>query len=203
MAEATTETPTFDRAADTANLKSVGKLHFVMGMGALTLWGAADAWAVQTDWGLAWAAAMANAVIATYVLTGILHEWGHYAGARLSGSLAPARPEPVNYFFMFDFSFKENDTRQFVWMSLGGILVPWLMVLGTLWAIPIDNPSRALLLAGLVTRAVQVSLFEVPVTMRASQGGDPRKELGAQLKAGFTTSRNISLAVGALVWLAA
>ena len=36
-----------------ANRKKVATIHLVMVMGALTLWGAADAWAVQSGWGLA------------------------------------------------------------------------------------------------------------------------------------------------------
>lgn len=191
-----------DRDAELAKLRSIGALHFVMVMGALTLWGAADAWATSSDWGIAWFAAIANALIAGTVITSTLHEWGHFAGARWSGSYAPVLKKPVRYFFMFDFSFERNDVRQFLWMSLGGILVPWLLVLLAAAWIPIDNPSRAMLLAVFVARAVQVSLFEVPVVRRTIGGGEPRKELGRQLKAGFRTSRYLGFAAGALVWLA-
>ena len=194
---------TFDREKDLRHIKKVGSLHFVMVMGALTLWGAADAWAVQSGWGLAQLVAVANALIAGTVVTGVLHEWGHFTGARLSGAVSPALKEPVRHFFMFDFSFEKNDTRQFLWMSLGGILVPWLLVLATLALVPMDTAARAMLLAVFAARAVQVSLFEVPVTLRASQGGDPREELGRQLKSGFQSSRYIGVAVGALVFLAA
>jgi hypothetical protein len=82
---------------------------------------------------------------------------------------------------MFNFSFEKNDTRQFLWMSWGGILVPWALVLLTPLLVPIDNASRALLLATFVTRAVQISMFEVPVVMRTRRGGEPRAELGRQL----------------------
>jgi hypothetical protein len=109
--------------------------------------------------------------------------------------------KPVRYFFMFNFSFEHNDKRQFLWMSLGGILVPWLLVLLTALWVPIDNASRAMLLAVFVTRAVQISLFEVPVVQRTYRGGEPREELGRQLKNGFATSRYAGVAVGALVWL--
>jgi len=195
--------PAFDREADLRNLKSVGALHFVMVMGALTLWGAADAWAVASGWGLAWAAAIANAVIAGYVIANTLHEWGHFAGARLSGSVARVLEKPVRHFFMFDFSFDRNDSRQFQWMSWGGILVPWLLVVLTGLLVPIDNASRAMLLAVFVTRAVQISAFEVPVVRRAARGGDPRVELGRELQTGFARSRYVGLAAGALVFLVA
>ncbi len=198
-----TETPDFDPARDLARLKRIGALHFVMVMGALTLWGAADAWATTSGWGLAQVAALANAVIAGTVIANTLHEWGHFAGARLSGAFAPALEKPVRYFFMFDFSFEKNDRGQFAWMSWGGILVPWALVALVAWLVPIDTASRALLLAVFVTRAVQVSVFEVPVVRRASAGGDPREELGRELTTGFGRSRYVGLAAGALVFLVA
>ena len=194
--------PGLDRDKDRANLRSVAALHFVVVMGALTLWGAADAWAVTSGWGLAWAVAIANAIIAGYIIASTLHEWGHYAGARLSGSFAPVAAKPVRYFFMFNFSFEKNDKRQFLAMSLGGIVVPWLLVALTALLVPLDNASRAMLLAVFVTRAVQISLFEVPVVSRTYRGGEPRAELGRQLKAGFRTSRYAGVVAGALVWLA-
>ncbi len=209
MATATTDASNapvdaeLQRAKDRANMKSIASLHFVMVMGALTLWGAADAWATVSGWGLAQAAALANAVIAAVVITNTLHEWGHYTGARLSGSVAPVLEKPVKHFFMFNFSFEENDARQFLWMSWGGILAPWLLVLATALLVPIDTASRAMLLAVFVARAVQVSVFEVPVALRAGRGGDPREELGRELKTGFGRSRWIGVAAGVLVWLAA
>lgn len=186
-----------------ANLGKVGPIHLAMVMGAITLWGAADSWAFVTGWGLARVVAVVNAIIAGSVITGVLHEWGHYAGARLAGSNTQVLPEPAGYFFMFNFPFDKNDRRQFLWMSWGGILVPWMLVLATLAWIPIDNASRAMLLAVFVTRAVQVSVFEVPVARRTSDGGEPQAELERQLVSGFQASRYAGVAIGALVWLLA
>lgn len=202
-AEAPAAEPAFDHEKDRANLRNVAVLHAVMVMAALTLWGAADAWAVASGWSLAWGVALANAVIAGFVISSTLHEWGHFAGARLAGAVSPVLEKPVRYFFMFNFSFEKNDTRQFLWMSWGGILVPWALALLTLMLVPIDNASRALLLATFVARAVQVSMFEVPVVQRTKRGGEPRAELGRQLEIGFERGRYVGLAAGALVWLAA
>jgi hypothetical protein len=193
--------PELDRAKDWKRMKSIATTHTVMVMGAITLWGAADAWAVSSDWALAWIVAMANALIASYIITSTLHEWGHFCGARLAGSFAPVLKKPARYFFMFNFPFEHNDTRQFLWMSWGGIITPWLLVLLTAIVIPIDNVSRAMLLAGFVARALQVSLFEVPVVRRTLNGGEPQAELTQQLEVGFSQSRYLSFAVGALVWL--
>ncbi|MGI9591716.1 MAG: hypothetical protein ACR2P8_10145 [Myxococcota bacterium] len=200
--EAQASEESFDREKDLANLRNVAGIHFAMVTGALTLWGAADLWAETSGWALAYAAAIANAVLAGVVVANTSHEWGHFAGARLSGAASPVMDKPVRYFFMFNFPFERTDRRQFAWMSWGGIVAPWLLVLLTLLLIPIDTVGRALLLAVFVTRAVQVSVFEVPVVLRARQGGDPREELGRQLVSGFGTSRYAGLAAGALVWLA-
>ena len=208
MAEATDDraavpAPDLDAAEDGRRMRRIGALHFVAAMGALTLWGAADSWAATSGWALASAVAVANAVIAGFVLTSVLHEWGHFVGARLAGAFAPVLEKPRQYFFMFDFPFDRNDERQFVWMSLGGILVPWLLVLLALVLVPIDTASRAMLLAVLVGRAVFVSVFEVPVVARTLGGGAPQAELVRQLKAGaLKTGRNVGIAVAALVWLA-
>jgi hypothetical protein len=198
------ETLASERGKDLTRLRRNGALHFAMAMGALTLWGAADAWAVASGWGLAWAAALANAVIASVVLVALVHEWGHYTGARLSGAEAPVFKEPVRYFFLFDFSFDRNDRRQFLWMSWGGILAPWALVGLTALSVPIDNASRALLLAAFVARAVQIAAFEVPVALETARGAEPLAELKRQVKAGgLVRGRWIGLAAGAVVWLVA
>jgi hypothetical protein len=197
------ETAAAERGKDLANLRRVGGLHFVMGMAAITLWGAADAWAAASGWALARGVALANAAIAAVVLASIVHEWGHFAGARFAGAEAPVFEKPVRYFFLFDFPFDRNDRRQFLWMSWGGILAPWALVLLAGLCVPIDNASRALLLAAFVARAVQIGIFEVPVALRTARGGEPRAELVRRLKArGLVSARWIGLAAGALVWLA-
>jgi hypothetical protein len=175
-------------------------------MAAITLFGAADTWASVSGLALAHVVAGLNAIIAGVIISSIVHEWLHLAGARLSGAVSPALEKPVKYFFIFDFKFDENDNRQFAWMSWGGILAPWLLALVTLIALPIDSVGRAALLATFVATAVQVTLFEVPVARRASAGGDPRKELGRALKEGAlkTAERRgliVGLAVGAMLLL--
>jgi hypothetical protein len=193
------------RAIDRARVKQIGQLHFAMGMGALTLWGAADAWSSVSGLAIAWLASIANALIAGFVVTSILHEWGHFAAARLAGAVSPALEKPRNHFFIFDFSFEKNDTRQFVWMSWGGILVPWALVLAVLLLVPLDDAGRIVLFATFVARAVAISLFEVPVVRGAMAGGDPRSELGRRLpalKKSFATGNAVGVAVAALVWLA-
>jgi len=186
------------------NLKKVATIHLVAAMAAITLWGAADTWAAASGWWLARSVALVDAVIAGTILAGIVHEWGHYGGSRLSGAAVEVFEKPIRNFFIFNFLFDRNDRRQFLWLSWGGILTPWILVVATVVAMPVDNPSRAMLLAVLVTRAAQASFFEVPVALRTASGGEPRKELEERLRAGgLRISRYAGLAVGALVFLAA
>lgn len=211
MSEATVEhDPAADAAAieaekkaDTARLKKMGALHFTAAMAAITLWGASDAWAVSSGWALAQAVSVANAFIAATVLASLVHEWGHFSGARLSGAPSPVLDKPVNYFFMFNFPFDSTDGRQFQWMSWGGILAPWALVVLVLMLVPIDSIGRLTLLAVLAMRAAKASLFEVPVVTRARQGGDPQAELGRELASGgLQAADRWSWAVGAVVFAA-
>ena len=186
-AEATIETEStpdpaalreFAEKIDRANMKKIGAFHFALVMGALTLWGAAEAWAQVTGWAIASVAAVANAVIAGTVLASTLHEWGHFTGARLSSAPSPVLEEPRNHFFMFDFKMADANTRQFAWMSWGGILVPWVLVVGAAILVPLDLTSGAALFATLVAKAVGASWFEVPIVQDASTSGDHRAAFG-------------------------
>ncbi len=195
------------REIDRARMIQIGSFHFAMAMGALTLWGAAEAWAQITGWGLARFAADANALVAGFVITSTVPEWGHFTGARLTGAKSPVLEEPRRHFFMFDFPMDQNDTRQFVWMSWGGILAPWLPVVLVLGLVPLGITSAAVLFATLLARAVSIAVFEAPVVLRAERSGNPGAELGKQVASGgLKRGRQVGTAVGAacfaLIWLA-
>lgn len=215
-AEATidpTETPTpdpqalrdFARKLDLANMKKIGATHFAMVMGALTLWGAATVWALETGWALAQFAAVANAVIAGKVISSTLHEWGHFAGARLAGAPSPVLDAPRNYFFMFDFKMQDADLAQFRSMSWGGILVPWILVGLALFLVPVGLTSGAALVATLVYQAVAASAFEVPIVRDADACGDHNAAFGRGISGGLESSGRIGQIVGlvvfAVLWL--
>jgi hypothetical protein len=201
-AEAAARAAEAERVADRARMRKIGGLHLVAVLSALTLWGAADAWAVASGWSLALAVSVANAAVAAHVIASIAHEWGHFAGARLSGARSPVLEKPANYFFMFDFPFDQTDTREFVWMSWGGIVAPWLLVVATVVLVPIDTLGRLTLLAAFAMSAARASFFEVPIVTRARQSGEPRAELGRELAAGgLASATRLAWGVGAVVWL--
>lgn len=194
------------RQFERARLKQFGAYHFAMVIGALTLWGAAQTWALVTHWSIAEFAAIGGALVAGFVIPSTLHEWGHFAGARLSGAKSPVLDQVKRHYFMFDFPIEENDTRQFSWMSWGGILAPWIVVLLAAIFVPLSLTSGAVLFATLISRAVAVSAFEFPIVQAVGDGADPNAELTQRVKGGsLDRAGKLGNAVGigcfALVWL--
>ena len=171
------------------------------------MWGAAETWAQATGWSIAGFAAVANAVVAAFVIASTTHEWGHFAGARLSGSVSPVLDEARGHFFMFNFPMDQNDTDQFTWMSWGGILAPSLVVVLALIFVPLGLLSGKVLVATLVMKAVATAVFEVPIVQAAAESGEPAAELGKSVAAGtLPRSRKVGAVVGAvffvLLWMA-
>ena len=56
---------------------------------AISVWAAADTWYLVTGIWFAQVISIINAIFVGYVLGALFHEWGHYAGAKLSGATAP------------------------------------------------------------------------------------------------------------------
>lgn len=185
------------RDIDRSRMKRIGSQHFVMVVGALTLWGAALAWAEVTGWGIASAAAIAGALIAGSIIPPTVHEWGHLAAARLVGAVSPVLDKPKGHFFLFDFAMDKNDTRQFLWMSWGGIVAPWVPVVMIALLVPMAQISSVVLLATLFARAVSVAVFEVPIVLRTSRSREPGTELGKRLnEGGLPSSQRLGGAAG-------
>ena len=57
---------------------------------AISVWAAADTWYLVTGIWFAQVISIINAIFVGYVLGALFHEWGHYAGAKLSGATAPS-----------------------------------------------------------------------------------------------------------------
>lgn len=198
VSEASTEAP---KLSDWARFKQVGKYHGIAFLGALTFWGAADAWANESNLLIANLVALANAIIAGWVLSVQFHEWGHFAGARLSRSYSPMVRKPVNA-FIFGFIFEKNTREQFLAMSIGGPVGNWLLVLLVLVFVPFDAWSRAMLFAVVTAHAISVSVFEVPIILRTLRGDEPREALDEGLRNGSQArGRLIGYGAGAVLFL--
>ncbi len=170
------------RARDFARMRRIGFLHGGAVLAALTLWGTATAWAATSGLVIAHIVALGNALFAGIIASAIAHEWGHFAGARLAGAISPVMKKPARLYFMFEFDMQANTTDQFVWLSLGGILANWFLALALLALVPLNTLAGPLLVAVAVAQAVNVSVFEVPVVLRARETGDHQAALDHQLQ---------------------
>ncbi len=198
MSETTAAAP-----SDSQRMRAAARYHGIAFLLALTGWGAADAWAENSDLLLASIVAFVNALVAGYVLSVLFHEWGHFAGARLKGSYSPMVREPKGV-FIFGFSFDKNTREQFIAMSLGGILANWLLVLLVLLLVPIDSWSRAALFAMVTAQAVAVVAFEGPVVARVMRGEAPQESLNLGLSNGSQDRGRVwGYGAGGLLWVLA
>tara|TARA_B100001093_G_scaffold419005_1_gene410431 strand:+ start:90 stop:674 length:585 start_codon:yes stop_codon:yes gene_type:complete len=183
-------------------LAKVGKEHAAFVLGSLTLWGASDFWAAESELILALTLALINSIVAGTIVASILHEWGHFLGAKLSGSNAPLLEKTFSFFF-FNFKDEGNTKGQFLKMSLGGPIANWSLVVAFFFLLPLETWSQVLFLATLLSIAVSVSIFEVPVMLRIREG-EPSVIIQKRLEEAGSSPRNIGIlagALGALFWI--
>ena len=190
-----------ERQKDLARMRRIGGWHASAVLAALTLFGAGSLWAAESGLVIANLVALGNAYLAGTVMASIFHEWGHFAGAKMAGAIAPVRKKAVSFYFMFEFDMDNNSARQFLWMSAGGISANWLLAIAAAILVPLDTYAGAGLFAVLVGKAVNVSYFEVPIFLRTQETGNPKNELQTQLDT-VGLRQWPGLIVGALLWLA-
>lgn len=218
MAEATVnDSPArhSDAPAERARLRSSGrsrrppKLSMLLltdlaaVLAALTLWGAADIWYQLSGLPLAGLVLVGDAVFVGYLLNALLHEWGHYAGAVASGAQTTLLKLPGFSLFRFRFDFEQSSAGQFVWMSAGGNIAHWALVLLLFLALPLTTPGQVALLAAAFGFAVSATIFELPVLLRVRRGSDPEATLTARAtRETFRRGRLFAAAGGALLFAA-
>ncbi len=170
--------------------------HLLALLAALTLFAAAESWLLLTDMALARVFALLAGLIAGLALAQLVHEWGHYLGARLSGATVPMKPEPA--LLAYDFDFQANSPRQFLWMSVGGSLGNIVAILLVCWLIPLDYPHRVAMLAATVGAAVFVAVLEWPIINHARRHQDPMGALVHQFGDGLAPVFRRSISAGVL-----
>ena len=189
-------------ADEKKRLVNVGQKHAAFVLGSLSLWGVSDYWANETDLTLAHGLALINSLVAGTIIASILHEWGHFLGARLSSSNAPLLEKTFSFFF-FNFKDEGNTKSQFLKMSLGGPIANWSLVIGFFFLLPLETWSQILLLATMLSIAVSVSIFEIPIMFRLREG-EPSAIIQRRLEEAGSKPRNIGIiagALGALFWI--
>ncbi|MEP5763026.1 MAG: hypothetical protein ABJ308_00460 [Halieaceae bacterium] len=176
-------------------------LQFGIALIAFTLWAAADSWYLLTELAIANALSVLLAALAGVALSTVIHEWGHYAGARLSDS-AHTIPEKFGL-FVYDFDYEKNSLRQFNIMSLAGQLGSWVTVFGLWWLIPMDNSGRLMLVCAAIGSAIFGGMIEWPVLRRSQHSGEPLKELGKIDKTVLKRSAIGGIGGAMLLWILA
>ena len=189
------------RARDRARLRRVAVRHGAAFLAAMTLWGAADLWASESGLALAQLVAALNAVLAGAAMCFLVHEWGHFAAARLAGAVSPVLKEPSS-FFMFSFKQEASSRRQFLGMSLGGPTANWLFAGLLFLLLPLSTAPQVILLATSVGVAVNVSVFELPIIAKVSRGADAEDAIQRRLAEVGMSGRAAGLAAGGLAFAA-
>ena len=158
---------------------------------ALSLWAAADTWYVTTGLWLAQVVAVGDAILVGLVLASLFHEWGHYTGTIVAGGKATRVQPPSLTFFRFRFDFENNDRRQFYWMTAGGHVLHWSILLILLIALPLDTLGRIALVSSVFGFVVFATFIEYNVIRDVLDGADPETRLKELTKTDF---RNAGMA---------
>jgi len=173
--------------------------HLLVAMLVLSMWAAADAWQAVTGFALASLLSVLTAFLAGFVLGTLVHEWGHFLGARRTGAgyTIPGKPG----LFVFNFDFARNSASQFLTMSYGGQLGGALAVLLLWLAVPTDTAGRAMLVAAAGGGAVFAAAIEWPVIRAVRAGGEPATALGRIDRAVLQGSALKGLVATLALWL--
>ena len=187
---------------DNSRLRKIAIRHAAIVLTAFTIWGTSDSWAAQSELFLAEMVSLINAIFAGVILAYIFHEWGHFAGARISGAVSPVAKKPVS-FFMFNFKDELNTRGQFLSMSLGGPFANWGLFVLIFMLLPLNTWSQAMLLATTFAIAVSVSVFEFPVINAVMYGEKPAETINKRQRESGNTPRTVGIIAGAALWLLA
>ena len=172
-------------AKDEARLSLVILRDVAIASVFLSLFAAAESWATVSRLALATSLAVVDGLLVGIATAALVHEWGHFIGARLGGGHAPLKPL-TKFPPLYDFDYERNDARSFLWMSYGGNIAHALLVVTYLMLIPTRSMGTAALVAGAFGFSVFSSLVEFPV-IRQAQRGVPGLEALAVIPKNFVT----------------
>lgn len=149
--------------------------HFTIVLVLLGIFLATGNWYARSASALAAGLSIAAGLLAGAVITTLVHEWFHYAGA-LAVRGRCHRVKRINL-FAFDWDFRRNNRKQFLAMSYAGTLgsvVAISLLFATLLA---PTPGAVALLAAAFGSLAFAGAIEWPVLARVHAGGDPFTEL--------------------------
>ena len=128
---------------------------------------------------LAQIVAIGDGILVGVLLAALFHEWGHYAGAKASGAVAPRVSPPGLTPFRYNFKFSANDSRQFHWMTYGGHIGHWGIFLLLTIMLTVDALGRIALVSGAFGFNAFATFIEYNVVKDTWSGADPKTRLKA------------------------
>jgi hypothetical protein len=164
----------------------------------VTLW-VLETWLVPGQEGIIRYLAATWAFLSGMALSHLIHEWGHFAGALISGAKLTIKPAAHPLFF--DFDYDHNKPRQFLLMSMGGLLGNFLLLVTLLLLVTPASLITTSLLAAVIGQLVYVLILELPVSCGVMAGGAPLAVLTTHFSQGGPLF--IRATLGALVAAAA
>src|SRR5262245_27491584 len=187
------------RSGDQTRVSRLAQRDGAIALAALSLWAATDAWYAAAGLGAASLLSVLNGIAAGAVIALLAHEWGHFAGARLGGGIAPTT-RVTQLFPIFVLDLQKSPERAFRAMSLGGNLAHWSAV-ALLWLwVPLDAPGRVALGCAAFGFAFGASLTEVPIIRRSFAGASPVESFQGLTGAKLRRDRWIGIAAGAVLF---
>lgn len=183
-----------DQSRDEPGLTGMIIRDLAIVFAALSLWAAADTWYQVTGLWLAQLVSIGDAILVGLLLAALAHEWGHYTGARVSGADTQRKSPKGLSLLRFEFIYENNDARQFHWMTYGGHIFHWSMLLILVIALPLDGLGRIALVSAVFGFIVFASVIEYNIVKDTWAGMDPRTRLDQLTKKDFQQS----MAIGAL-----
>jgi hypothetical protein len=192
-------TGTETKSADKTRVSRLALRDGAIALAALSLWAAADAWYAASGHAAAALLSVLDGLAVGYGLCLVGHEWGHFAGARWGGGIAPTT-KFTQLFPIFLLDMQRSPDVAFKAMSVGGNLAHWsVAALFFLW-VPLDAPGRVALACGAFAFAFGASFTEFPVIRRSFAGASPVESFAGLTGAKLRRNRRIGYAAGALLF---
>jgi hypothetical protein len=187
------------KSADVTRVARLALRDGAIALAALSLFAAADAWHAATQLPAAALLSVLDGLAVGYGLGLLAHEWGHFAGARWGGGIAPTT-KFTQLFPIFLLDMQRSPERAFKAMSVAGNVAHWsLVALFLLW-LPLDAPGRVALACGAFGFAFGASFTEFPVIRRSFAGASPVESFAGLTGAVLRRNRRIGYAAAAVLF---
>jgi hypothetical protein len=113
--------------------------------------------------------AIAAVAVMTFLANYLCHEWGHWLGARLAGSVChPANT--LRTFYLFHFDTQRNSVRQFLAMAAGGLIASTILLPFWLVVLPLHTAAGIAAMALIALGYLATLATELPVVLRIARG---------------------------------